>query len=293
MAQAGRWGATAVGGVAIALWSGLALLTVAAHGIPPFELLALSFGTAFVAGMAVLAVRGRPALARLRQPLAPWLLAFFALFFYHALYFYALATIAPARASLLNYLWPLLIVVFSSLSPTGGGFSPRHLLGTALGLLGAGLLFVGRGLGSDPGARHLLGYAAALACAVVWSGYSVLNRRFAGVPGEMLIGVCAAVSLAGAAAHFLFEPTVPPAGGQWGAILLIGVGPTGLAFLAWDYATKYGSLLLLGVLSYLTPLASTLLLAAAGRAPASVPLALAALLIVGGAALACWHPPPG
>ncbi len=63
--------ATAVGVVAIVLWAALALLIVRAQGIPPLELLCLSFGVAFVAGMAALSVRGRAALAALRQPLAP------------------------------------------------------------------------------------------------------------------------------------------------------------------------------------------------------------------------------
>ncbi len=102
----------------------------------------------------------------------------------------------------------------------------------------------------------------------------------------MIVGVCGAVALAGAACHFAFETTVRPSPGQWVAILVLGIGPTGLAFLAWDHATKHGSLPLLGALSYLAPLLSTLLLIAAGRAQATPQILLAAALIVGGALLA-------
>ena len=92
----GSGAATLAGLGAILLWAALALFTVAARGLPPFELLGLSFGTSCLAGLALLAARGRAALAELRQPPAPWCLAFAGLFLYHALYFYALAAAPPA-----------------------------------------------------------------------------------------------------------------------------------------------------------------------------------------------------
>ncbi len=280
--------ATLAGVVAILLWSALALLTTATAGVPPFELLALTFAVAFVASLALLASRGRRALARLRQPAAPWLLAFLGLFLYHALYFVALKAAPPAAASLVAYLWPLLIVLFSALLP-GGRLRARHVGGALLGLAGTALLLRGGGE-SEPGGWPALGFAAALGCALVWSGYSVVNRRFAGVPSEMIGGVCGAVALAGLACHLALEPNVAPGAGQWAAIVLLGLGPVGLAFFAWDFATKHGNLPLLGALSYLAPLLSTALLIAAGRASASATLVAAAALTVGGAAVATSRP---
>lgn len=279
-------GATLVGTAAILLWSVLALLTAATAGVPPFELLALSFAVAFAASLALLAARGRAALARLRQPAAPWLLGFSGLFLYHALYFVALKAAPPAAASLVAYLWPLLIVLLSALLP-GERLRARHVAGAILGLAGTALLLRGGG-GSD--SSPTLGFAAALGCAFVWSGYSVLNRRFAGVPSEMIGGVCGAVALAGLACHLALERTVLPGAGQWAAIVLLGLGPVGIAFFAWDFATKHGNLPLLGALSYLAPLLSTGLLVAAGRAEASASLAVAAALTVGGAAVATSRP---
>lgn len=280
--------ATLLGCIAILFWSGLAFLTVGARGIPPFELLAFSFGVAFLAGMVMLALRGRNALAQLRQPVLPWMLAFFGLFLYHALYFFSLATIPPARASLIAYLWPLLIVVLSASFPGGVGLRLRHLLGAVLGLAGTAFILMGHAGTAMSHGMNGLGYLAAFGCAFVWSGYSVLNRQFAAIPSEMLVGVCAAVSLAGWILHIFLEPTIWPDLWQGGAILLLGIGPVGLAFLAWDYATKNGNLTLLGSLSYFAPLFSTLLLVVAGKALATINLALAALLIVGGAVIASW-----
>lgn len=285
----GRTGkATLIGLIAIGFWAALALSTVAAVGIPPFELLALSFAVAFLSGMLVLAVRGRQSLARLRQPVAAWITAFVAIFSYHALYFFALATVPPARASLIAYLWPLLIVLFSALVPGADRLQARHLVGALLGFAGAAVIFMDRQSGPALSASTT-GYLAAFGCALIWSGYSVVNRRFAEVPSEMLIGVCGAVALAGAVAHSLLETSVWPSPSQGLAILFLGIGPTGLAFLAWDYATKHGNMPLLGALSYLAPMLSTLLLVLTGQAPATFLLGISVLLIVGGALLASYE----
>lgn len=286
-APGGDLRATITGCTAILLWAALALLTVQAAGIPPFELLALSFGVAALGGTTLLAIRGPAALAQLRQPLAPWLTAFIGIFFYHALYFFALSAAPAAGASVIAYLWPLLIVLLAATLP-GERLRLRHLVGAMLGLAGTACILMAHG--ADPQHGSIIGYAAAFGCALVWSGYSVLNRRFGSVPSGMIVGVCGAVAVAGLLCHLAFEAVVWPRAGQWFAIVLLGLGPTGLAFLAWDYATKHGRLSLLGTLSYSAPLISTLLLIATGHAAASLNVLLAAVLVIGGALMATGLP---
>jgi drug/metabolite transporter (DMT)-like permease len=286
MEHQGTREATVVGLIAIGLWAALALSTVVA-GIPPFQLMTLSFGIAFVSGIIILAFRGRDALAKLFQPATAWSTAFFAIFLYHTFYFIALSTVPAAPASLIAYLWPLLIVLFSAFVPGGGRPRLRHLLGALLGFAGAAVVLLER-QGEAASRINMFGYFAAFCCAIIWASYSVLNRRFALVPSEMLVGVCGAVALAGAAAHLVLEETVGPTLVQWLAVLFLGIGPTGLAFQAWDYATKHGNVPLLGALSYLAPLISTLLLVLSGQAQASLYLCISSFLIVGGAVLASF-----
>jgi drug/metabolite transporter (DMT)-like permease len=224
-------------------------------------------------------------LAQLRQPLGAWLLSFGGIFVYHALYFYALGVAPSAPANLINYLWPLLLVLLSVVL-AGERLHPRHIFGALLGLAGTAVLLAGHGtIGAARGGAWM-GYLAALGGAVAWSGYSVFNRRFASVPSTMLVGVCGAVALAGGLCQLALGPWISPLPGQWLAIVLLGLGPTGLAFMAWDHATKHGNLSLLGALGYLVPLLSTVLLVVAGRTPADPMLFLAAVLIVGGAVIA-------
>ncbi len=279
--------ATLVGLGAILLWSVLALLTASAGAIPPFELAALTFAIGGGLGFVYAALRGR--LGALIQPWPVWMVGIGGLFGYHALYFAALNRAPPAEASLIAYLWPLLIVLFSALLP-GERLKARHLVGAALGFAGAATLFVGKAGGFSASAidpRVLSGYALALACAFVWSSYSVLSRRLKAAPTEAVAGFCVVTAALAALCHFAFEATIAPAGAeQWAAIVGLGLGPVGLAFYVWDFGVKHGDIRLLGVAAYAAPVLSTLILVAAGFAPATLSLALACALIVGGAVVA-------
>ncbi len=279
-----RTRATLVGGIAVLLWALLALFTTGAAGIPPFQLLAMTFAVAFAVSLAVLARRGARAFAAWRQPVAAWMLGVGGLFGYHFFYFVALGNAPAVDASLIAYLWPLLIVVFSALLP-GERLRWFHFAGAVMGLAGAALL-VTKGGEVAFDARYSLGYLAAAACALTWSSYSVANRRFGAVPTEVVGGFCGAVALLGLLCHLLVETTVRPQGLQWLAILGLGLGPVGAAFFVWDYGTKHGNIQVLGAFSYAAPLLSTLILIAFGRAEATWVVGLACLLIVAGAVLA-------
>jgi drug/metabolite transporter (DMT)-like permease len=276
--------ATLIGFLAVLLWALLALFTAGTGEVPPFQLLSLSFGIAFLVSLAFLLRRGLKGLRVLRQPPQAWLLGVGGLFGYHFLYFVALKNAPPVEAGLIAYLWPLLIVLFSALLP-GERLRWFHLAGALLGLLGAALLVTDGGRVSFQ-AQYMTGYLAAIACALTWSSYSVTNRRFGAVPTEVVGGFCAVVCLLAAFCHLLFEKTVAPTPIEWLAIFGLGVGPVGAAFFFWDYGTKHGRIAVLGASSYMAPLLSTLVLVLAGLAEASWVVGLAAFLIFGGAVLA-------
>lgn len=272
--------ATLTGLAAILLWASLAVLTTATGNLPPFQVLAVSFGIAALLGLARAALRGAAGWRELRQPGAALALSTLALFGYHALYFIALKRAPAVEANLLNYLWPLLIVVFAGLV---GGVTVRagQWAGTLLGLVAAALL-VTRGHGLQVDRAHVPGYLAALGAAVIWAAYSVLNRRFADVPTAAITVACAGVSVLGAAVHLLFERTVAPDATQWLVLAVMGAGPVGAAFWLWDHGTKRGDIALLGSLSYLAPLLSTLLLVISGRAePRGIQAVAIAMLLAG------------
>ncbi|WP_179378176.1 aromatic amino acid exporter YddG [Jannaschia marina] len=276
----GQTTATLAGFGAIVLWALLALFTTFSGDVPPLQLLAMCFAIGgALGGLAGLRRRGWRAW---RQPLRVWALGVGGLFGYHLLYVLALRNAPAVQASLIAYLWPLLIVLFSAL---GAGLRPHHLIGALLGLAGAALIVTG-GQGVSLSSEYATGYAIALVAAFFWSSYSVLSRRFASVPTDAVTGFCLATALLSALAHLGLEETVRPAGIEWLAILGLGLGPVGLAFFLWDIGVKRGDLPVLGAASYAAPLLSTLVLIAAGQAELTWVVAVACLLITAGAALA-------
>lgn len=276
--------ATLIGFLAVLMWSLLALFTAASGRVPPFQLAAMSFAIAAAAGFASRLFRPG-ARRRPRPPAGAWLLGVAGLFGYHFFYFTALKSAPPVEAGLINYLWPLLIVLLSAALP-GERLGWHHVAGALLGLIGTALIVTGGQVFSIK-ADYAPGYAAALVAAVIWSVYSVMSRRFAGVSSDAVAGFCLVTALLSAACHLLAEQTIWPASPtEWLAVAGLGLGPVGTAFYVWDYGVKHGDIAVLGASAYMAPLLSTGILIAAGFGAASWTVAIACLAITGGAALA-------
>src|SRR5690606_3075389 len=141
---------------------------------------------------------------------------------------------APAvEASLIAYLWPLLIVLGSALMP-GERLRWNHAAGAVLGLAGT-VLIVTRGGGLAIESRYAFGYAMAGVCALLWSAYSLLSRRLPAVPTTVVTWFCAATSILSLLCHIALEETLlPSTAGQWLAVAGLGLMPVGAAFYAWD-----------------------------------------------------------
>jgi drug/metabolite transporter (DMT)-like permease len=273
--------ATLIGFSAVLMWSLLALFTIGSAPVPPLLLNAICFG---IGGLIGLVWTARQGFGVLRA--VSWKVYAFGtvgLFGYHFLYFTAFRLSPTAETGLIAYLWPLFIVLLSGLLP-GERLRAPHVIGALIAFAGAAVIVLGRG---DEGNGSALGLALAFGCAVTWAGYSVLSRRLGDVPTESVTVFCLATAVLSVAAHLALETTVWPDGLLgWAAVLALGIGPVGAAFFTWDIGMKRGDIQLLGVASYAAPLLSTLALVASGIAKPTWSIALAAVLITGGAALA-------
>jgi len=278
--------ATAVGLIAVLLWSLLAVLTVGSAPVPPLLLNAITFSIGGSIGLVwVLASGG------IRQLLSVgWRVYAFGtagLFGYHFLYFSALRLAPAAEAGLICYLWPLLIVFLSGLMP-GERLTGLHLAGALFSFAGTALLLLAPRAG--PGLTNALpGFACAFLAALTWAGYSVLSRRLGAVPTASVAVFCLLTAALSGLVHLAVEPTLWPVGAQgWLACVGLGIGPVGVAFYVWDIGVKRGDIQLLGVAAYAAPLLSTVALVCTGMAKGSARIGLAALLITAGAGLAAW-----
>lgn len=214
-----------------------------------------------------------------------WALGIASLFGYHFIYFTAIRNAPPVEVSLIAYLWPLFLVVFSAFLP-GEKLRVHHIFGVALGMIGA-VLVITRGQGFVLSEGLKPGHVLALPCAVIWAGYSVLARRFSDVPTDVVSGFCLAAALLSFCAHFFFEQTAwPQTTVEWLAVAGLGLLPLGAAFYTWDFGLKHGDIMVLGASSYAAPLLSTLVLLSFGYAQFHWSIAVACLLITAGAVIA-------
>lgn len=265
---------------AIALWATLASLGVALNHVPPF----LLTGIALLVGSLL-------ALPFVLKDKRQWhisastlLLGVYGLFGFHFLLFIALRHAPPVEANLVNYLWPLFMVVLAPLFLKNMHLRSAHVAAGLLGFAGAAIAILGAGNGTGGGGWSW-GYLPALASAFIWASYSLLTQRVAAFP-TAAIGLFGLVSgMLSLLCHWWLEPAVALSARDWALLAVMGLGPLGAAFFLWDKALKLGDARQIGILSYLTPLCSTALLMLVNGRALSWSIGLAAAMIIGAAIL--------
>jgi drug/metabolite transporter (DMT)-like permease len=268
---------------AIALWASLAALGVALAHVPPFLLTGLSL----LVGSLIALPLSRFDFRQWRVPPTTLAIGVYGLFGFHFLLFIALRHAPPVQANLVNYLWPLGIVVMAPLFLTGVSLTARHLFAAMLGFTGAALAILG-GRPDSAGAAPVWawGYIPALMSAFIWASYSLLTKRVKAFPTSAIGSFALVSGLLALVCHAVLEPAVALSLKDGALIVLLGLGPLGGSFFLWDAALKRGDARQIGVLSFLTPLLSTVvLLLMRGETP-TLSVGLAAAMIVGAAVIA-------
>ena len=263
---------------AIALWASLASLGVSLTHIPPF----LLTGITLIIG----SVPAWPFVLRdpsqWRIPMRTLALGVYGLFAYHFLLFIALRHAPPVEAHLVNYLWPLFIVVLAPVVLPGVALRVPHVVAALLGFGGAAIAIVG---GRELSGTLAWGYIPAAAAAFIWATYSLMTKRVTAFP-TTAIGLFGLVSGAlSLLCHVLLEPSVTLQARDWSLLAVLGLGPLGGAFYLWDKALKLGDARHIGILSYITPLASTALLLLVSGRPFSWSIAISTAMIISAAVL--------
>jgi drug/metabolite transporter (DMT)-like permease len=265
---------------AIFLWASLASLVTLLSDIPPL----LLTGIGLIIGAAV-------SIPSLRFGIKPWkvpaktlLLGVYGLFGYHLMLFLALQNAPAVEANLVNYLWPLLIVLLSPIFTKSLTLNFRYVLAAISGFAGAVIAITYNGSGLESLSIEV-GYFFALVAAVIWATYSLATTKVPSFPTPA-IGLFALVSgVLAIGAHFIFEPAAAISSSDWLLLVILGAGPLGGAFYLWDAALKIGDPRRIGLLAFLTPLLSTALLVVVSGDSLSWQLLIATALVVGGALL--------
>jgi len=279
---------TLIGFSAILMWGTMPSLGTFLTQIPPFQLNFIALFTAFIVTMTKWFFSGNGLIAQVKYnfiiPLKVWALGIFGIFGFHFFYFLAYRHCPPLMVSLTVNMWPLLTVIFSGLI-LGYSIRANHIIAGIMGISGVGLITMARGADVlTITMQDMRGIAEALACAFIWSLYSVLSRKMTADIKADSVGVfCFISALMCGVLHLLLEESVALTPKQWVLIILMGIGPMGIAFFTWDYGMRHGNVRTLGVLSNMGPMFGVTLLILLGFAQFSPMLLISLALILAAA----------
>jgi drug/metabolite transporter (DMT)-like permease len=278
----------------ILLWASTPLLvTELSRELPVYQIntLATFFGLIVLAlGLTVFRHWGTLARYRILDRGRMLLLGAAGIFPYTALYYlaFALAPSAAGDVNIINYLWPIWVLVLSApLLKERLGWS--RILSVLLGFLGVYLLVSGGGR-LQFRTEHWQAYLCAGSGALFWGLFSVLSKRqrYEPLPAMFLyslgamacftaVALSAMIAVAGAGARI--APLAPPSLRAWLLLLLLGGGANGLGYLCWILALRGGDTARMATLAYLTPVVALFYLAVFQGTPVR-PLQLVSLALI-------------
>lgn len=238
----------------ILMWSSLATLMVSINHLPPL----------FTVGI-ILIIASIPGLKfwyQWKLPLSVWIKAIIGLFGYHYLLFDAFSRSPAMAVNMIQYLWPLFIVLGSPLF-ISTRLNMGHIIGTVLAFLGV-ILTLMQQQPTEGNSHDWFGYIEAFFAALLWAYYTLSNAKVKNMPSSAVAGFCLCSGVIAVIVYFLLGGQLPITDINWHnivIILMLGLGPMGLSFYSWDYAIRYGDPRLIGTLTYLTPLLSICMMA--------------------------------
>lgn len=275
--------ATLLGYMALAMWAGSGVLASSVIRIPTFEVLSIAFSMSFGLTALMLTMRGQ--WHKVKQPLTLWVIGMIGVYGNDALFISAFKYAPAAQADLINYLYPILIILFASLLPNEK-LSAKYIVAAILGFSGTYLVITNGDNFSGFHLKYMPGYLLALLDAVVWSVYCLAARYYKNTPTEMVGMYCGCGLVLSLIAHVSFEPTVMPHLIELIVMIVMGLTTQGSAYFLWDFGIKKGNFRFLSIIAYANPVIAVFLLILTGKSTYSTILLVSTLLIALGGLVA-------
>lgn len=197
------------------------------------------------------------------------------------------------EVSLVNYLWPTLLVLMTAAVSHKRGAVWKALPGAIVATIGVAMAVGGESLNVHEALRNIssnpLPYALAFAGAFIWAIYATVTPKMSdGYDGTTIFFCCVAVVLW--LIHFTSGEGLPATAPGIGGYVALAACAASIAggYACWGYGMLHGSMETLAIGSYATPLfstaSSTVLLGVALGASFWIGVAL----VVGGTLVNVW-----
>lgn len=219
-----------------------------------------------------------------RQPFRLYCITVSGIGLYTILLNWAFKIAPPYEVNIVNYLWPVFLVLFSRLL-NKETFLPNEWIGIMMGFIGVIYLFIP----SDTGMFLAigLGHLLALAAAMIWAFYSavIVKENYSVSFLVPVFFISGSISLV---MHFAFEETVFSAPiSVWGVVFVLILSR--LSYVLWDYGMRKGDKQILAVCSYFVPLLSVSYFIALGIVPERIEAAIGGVFVICGCLAGNWH----
>ncbi len=265
---------------AIVVWSFFPLLVTFCADVPLFLLLAAACLVTFGVFVAQWVIAKENVIKNLLIAPGVLVVAVIGNGGFRGLYVSALLLVDPVEAALINYLWPMILVILG-LMLAGSPLRLRHYLGIAAGLTGV-LVLVSDGKALLAGLG--VGHAMAMASAFIWGAYVALAQRDERIAGNAVpvAFLLSAIAFLGISA--LIEQSWVMTYQDLGFVVLLASSGS-LGTYLWGIGVREGDGRTGGLCSLFMPLLAALWLVLFDVSALDAKLVVAALLVFAAAAL--------
>ncbi|MBR6536643.1 MAG: DMT family transporter [Lachnospiraceae bacterium] len=270
--------------ITILIWASMAtMVKLLLADIPNLEALAISSVFAFLFLLIINIKTGKIKEMKQHAPKQYGVMAglgFLGLFLYSGLYYYGIGELSSQEACILNYLWPMMIVLFSCLI-LKERVTVLKCVAMVCSFLGIVILSLGKS--ETTGGNNTAGMVACIVAAACYGLFSVLNKKKDYDQNITMMVIWLTVAVCAFAVGPFLEDWVPVRGMQWIGIIWLGVMTDAVAYLLWALALKGAEdTAKIANLAYLTPFLSVVCSALVLKEKIKLQALVALVLIIGG-----------
>jgi drug/metabolite transporter (DMT)-like permease len=238
----------------ILLWSTLAVLAVQVKSLPSLFTLGVSITIGSIYGFLFF--------KKLNTSIKAVIISTTSYFLYHFFLYESFKHAPVIEANTIQYLWPLLIIVIGTFLTPQEKFNKNFFISLSGSIFA--LFFIGRNFISsfNTSEGHLYGYSLAFLAAVTWSLFSVISKQDSNFNGKSVSIGCFSAGILSLLSSFFYNEVnfTSITFKESATLIVIGLGPFGLAFYFWDKATKIISTRIIGISSLTIPILSNVFL---------------------------------